>query len=362
MSAMAKSRLRLSIIIANHNTGDYVGAAIQSALAVAWPDKEVIVVDDASTDHSRQVIDRFGAAVQAHFRPKSHQLGAQKFGFERSDGDVVILLDADDLLETQVMREVARVWRLGISKVQFRMALIGPDGVQLGTAIPQFPANGDHLRLRRGFLRTMAYTTPPGSGNAYAREFMAEAYAMAPPTMRWSDDVLLTLAPILGDVLTIRKPLARYRIHAANDGALGVLDAAKFRHRLRQDVEKAELFSNACRQLSLQGTSDPLGRSPHHLQYRLASYLIEPVSHPFPEDRFLRLFCRLIYALTQSTLMPLRDKAFLIGWTIACALMPTHHRRNLVQWRFAPSSRPAVIGRVLAVLSSLRVAQLPDGP
>ena len=74
----------------------------------------------------------------------------------------------------------------------------------------------------------MGYTTPPGSGNAYARDFAQTAFAMAPTSMRASDDPLLTLAPILGDVLTIRKPLARYRIHGANDGALGSLNAAKF--------------------------------------------------------------------------------------------------------------------------------------
>ena len=42
--------MKLSVIIANYNYRDFVGAAISSALVVNWPDKEVIVVDDASTD------------------------------------------------------------------------------------------------------------------------------------------------------------------------------------------------------------------------------------------------------------------------------------------------------------------------
>src|SRR5206468_3080583 len=116
--------MRLSVIIANYNYRDFVGAAIASALAIDWPDKEVIVVDDASTDDSRSVIEGFSVRAAAYFRPKSHQLGAHMFGFEQSTGDVVIFLDADDLLEPQVMREVARVWRPGVSKVQYRMNLI----------------------------------------------------------------------------------------------------------------------------------------------------------------------------------------------------------------------------------------------
>src|ERR1700747_1687916 len=164
--------MKLSIIIANYNYRDYVGAAIESALAVDWPDKEVIVVDDASTDDSRSGIDRFQGKVAAYFRPKSNQLGAHLFGFEQSTGDIIIFLDADDLLEQEVMQEVAKVWRPGVSKVQYRMNLIDAPGTPLGTAIPQFPPKDDPAKLLRTYLRTMAYTTPPGSGNAYSRDFV----------------------------------------------------------------------------------------------------------------------------------------------------------------------------------------------
>jgi cellulose synthase/poly-beta-1,6-N-acetylglucosamine synthase-like glycosyltransferase len=56
-----KLDIRLSVIIANYNYKyrDFVGAAIERALAVDWPDKEVIVVDDASTDDSRTHHRRF---------------------------------------------------------------------------------------------------------------------------------------------------------------------------------------------------------------------------------------------------------------------------------------------------------------
>jgi glycosyltransferase involved in cell wall biosynthesis len=75
--------MRLSVIIANYNYRDFVGAAIESALAVDWPDKEVIVVDDSSTNDSRGVIENFSGKVSAYFRPKSYQLGAHIFGFEQ---------------------------------------------------------------------------------------------------------------------------------------------------------------------------------------------------------------------------------------------------------------------------------------
>jgi len=352
--------MKLSVIIANHNYRDFVGAAIASALAIDWPEIEVIIVDDASTDDSKSVINGFRGRVAVHFRPKSHQLGAHMFGFERSKGDVVILLDADDLLEAEVMREVSKVWHPGVSKVQYRMNLIDADGRALGTAIPQFPATNDPKKLRRTFLRTMSYTTPPGSGNAYSREFVRRAYELAPETMRWSDDVLLTLAPIMGDVVTVRKPLARYRIHAANDGTLRSLDANKFRNRLRQDVEQAGLFSGVCHRLRLPATPDPLGRSLGHLQYRFASYLVERSAHPISGDTLPALVYRLASSALIYSQLRLRDRAVLITWAIACALAPRRHRNNLVLWRFAPTSRPRAIRKLLGAFSSLRSTRLPS--
>jgi glycosyltransferase involved in cell wall biosynthesis len=352
--------MKLSIIIANYNYRDFVGAAIESALAVDWPDKEVIVVDDASTDDSRNVIDNFRGKVAAYFRPKSYQLGAHMFGFEQSTGDVIIFLDADDLLEPEVMKEVARVWRPGVSKVQYRMNLIDATGAQLGTAIPQFPLTDDMEKLRRTFLRTMTYTTPPGSGNAYSRDFVQIAFAMAPATIPESDAVLLTLAPMMGDILTIRRPLARVRIHATNTWGMLSLDPVKIRKRLQQDAELALLFASASQQLHLPLVHDPLSRNFNHLQYRFASHLVEPSAHPFPGDTAMGLGCRLFYAAITYSQMPLRERTILLVWIIACALTPSSYRRNLIEWRFVAISRPAVVRRLLGTLSSLRSTRLPD--
>src|SRR5215472_9904042 len=300
--------MRLSVIIANYNYRDFVGAAIESALAIDWLDKEVIVVDDASTDESRSVIEGFTGRVAAYFRPKSYQFGAHKFGFEQSTGDVVIFLDSDDLLEPEVMKEVAKVWRPGVSKVQFRMSLIDAAGAPLGSEIPQFPPQDDPEKLRRAYLRTTAYTTPPGSGNAYSRDFVRDVFALTTPTIPQSDAVLLTLAPILGDVLTIRKPLARYRIHPASYGGMQSLDASKLRKQLVQDVERARLFARVADQLRVPVPGDPLRYSFHHLQYRLASYLSDRSAHPFPSDTTLGLAYRLASSASMSSQMRLRDR------------------------------------------------------
>jgi hypothetical protein len=263
------------------------------------------------------------------------------------------------LVEPEVMREIAKVWRPGISKVQFRMNLIDATGTQLGSAIPQFPPKDDPEKLRRTYLRTMAYTTPPGSGNAYSREFVRTAFGFG-ATIPESDAILLTLAPILGDVLSVQKPLARYRSHGASFGGMRSLDVSKLRKQLNQDVERARLFVRVSQQLELSVPQDPLRYCLVHLQYRLASYLVEPSAHPFRDDRLSGLVYRLIFSATTSSQMRLRDRAILVAWAVACVLAPAGLRRDLVLWRYAPTSRPHVIKALLWALSSLRSARLPD--
>ena len=231
---------------------------------------------------------------------------------------------------------------------------IDATGIQLGSAIPQFPREYDPEKLRRAFLRTMAYTTPPGSGNAYSRDFVRNVFAFG-PTIPQSDAVLLTIAPILGDVLTIRKPLARYRIHGASWGAMGEsLNPLKLRQLLHQDIERARLFTTVSCQLGLPVSRDPLKDNFHHLQYRLASYLVEPSAHPFPEDTKASLVFRLMSSMAKSSQMGPRNRAILLAWTITCALLPQYYRRNLILWRFSAVSRPALVRTLLGTLSSLR--------
>src|SRR5215813_8951287 len=65
--------VRISVVITNYNYGDCVGAAIDSALAIAWPEKEVIFVDDGSTDHSPAVISGYGDRIKAVFKANGGQ-------------------------------------------------------------------------------------------------------------------------------------------------------------------------------------------------------------------------------------------------------------------------------------------------
>src|SRR5436853_5073279 len=87
-----------SIVISSYNYGRYLPAAIDSALAQTYAPREVIVVDDGSTDDSRAVIARYGGEVTAVLKENGGQASAFNAGLRASRGEVVCFLDSDDVL------------------------------------------------------------------------------------------------------------------------------------------------------------------------------------------------------------------------------------------------------------------------
>lgn len=99
----------VSIIIPCYNAEQFVAEAIQSALAQTWPRKEVIVVDDGSTDRSVARIKEFGGAVRLETLPHAGAPTARNRGIELARGEYVKFLDADDVLFPEaVSRQMAQ--------------------------------------------------------------------------------------------------------------------------------------------------------------------------------------------------------------------------------------------------------------
>ncbi len=87
----------VSIIINNYNYSRFLSYAIDAALAQTYPSLEVIVVDDGSLDNSREVIASYGNQVIAVLKENGGQASALNAGFKASKGDIICLLDADDI-------------------------------------------------------------------------------------------------------------------------------------------------------------------------------------------------------------------------------------------------------------------------
>jgi len=105
-----KSQDLVSVIVINFNYGKYLEEAIQSALDQTYPNLEVIVVDNGSTDKSSQVLGIFGDAIKAiHLTTNLGQALARNIGVEHARGKFLCFLDADDYWEKGKVAEQVKI-------------------------------------------------------------------------------------------------------------------------------------------------------------------------------------------------------------------------------------------------------------
>jgi glycosyltransferase involved in cell wall biosynthesis len=97
--AIAKVAGMVSFVIPNYNHACYLGQAIASALAQTYPNVEIIVVDDGSTDDSRAVAGAFGDRIRCIYQQNAGLSAARNTGVRAAQGEYIALLDADDLVE-----------------------------------------------------------------------------------------------------------------------------------------------------------------------------------------------------------------------------------------------------------------------
>jgi glycosyltransferase involved in cell wall biosynthesis len=98
----------VSVIIPVYNCQQYLAAAIDSVLAQTYRAVEVIVVDDASTDDSAAVAQRYPAPVRYVAQPHSGAGAARNHGVRQAQGQFLAFLDADDVwLPDKLTRQMA---------------------------------------------------------------------------------------------------------------------------------------------------------------------------------------------------------------------------------------------------------------
>lgn len=85
-----------SIVIATYNYGHLIERAIDSALKQTYQDFELIVVDDGSSDDTRERLERYGDRVRYFFQENNGQSAACNRGADLAQGAYICILDADD--------------------------------------------------------------------------------------------------------------------------------------------------------------------------------------------------------------------------------------------------------------------------
>jgi glycosyltransferase involved in cell wall biosynthesis len=94
----------ISVIIPCYNHGNYLSRAIESVLAQTYKNVEIVVVDDGSSDNTKQVAENFPDVVYVY----QHNQGlsaARNTGIDNSKGKYLLFLDADDWLSVDALKK-----------------------------------------------------------------------------------------------------------------------------------------------------------------------------------------------------------------------------------------------------------------
>lgn len=344
----------ISVVIPNYNYQDYVAQAIDSALNLDWPNLEVIVIDDGSTDNSRAVIASYGDRIQTILQENSGQLVGCNKGFALSRGEIVIFLDSDDILHPTLARELVAAWTPAVSKIQVQMLAVDAQGRPNGSFFPQYHIVPTAQDVRAWCTNTTAYPTPPGSGNAYSRWFLERIFPLHNTAGTANDSYCLAAAPFLGDVLTIAKPLVSYRVHGKNQGALTKLDVHQFERQMTRARQRQAYSQGIAATVGIQLEADAVNRSLTYLCYRIGSFKLAPDKHPIQGESTTRLLGDVVAAFFAPQGVTLKGRLAILVWATAVCVLPLGMASKLILWRFAPGARPQALRNWLTRLRVVR--------
>jgi len=101
----------VSTIITSYNKAPYLGEAVESALRQDHRPHQVLVVDDGSTDNTREIAAGFGERVQYAWQPNGGQSSALNHGIRLARGELIAFLDGDDRWRPGKLSKQVEVFR-----------------------------------------------------------------------------------------------------------------------------------------------------------------------------------------------------------------------------------------------------------
>jgi glycosyltransferase involved in cell wall biosynthesis len=205
--------LFVSIIINNYNYARFLLDAIDSALSQTYPHTEVIVVDDCSTDNSRDVIASYGdKIIPIYHQQNGKQAAAFNSGFAISKGEIIIFLDSDDYLFPEAVERVVSAWKANTAKVHYRLAVVDIDKQPLGYSYPQGDKPLSTGEVWRNLLEVGGYVSVATSGNALSRKALEQVFPISDEFKLTADDYLSILIPFYGELAAIHEPLGAFTL------------------------------------------------------------------------------------------------------------------------------------------------------
>jgi glycosyltransferase involved in cell wall biosynthesis len=223
----------VSVLITTYNYGRFVGEAIESVLSQDFPPDrfEILVVDDGSTDDTQERVKKYSERIRYFYKPNGGQAAALNYGIARACGEIVALLDADDLFMPGKVKRIAETFEkdAGLGMVYHRL-LEWYAQTDERRERSFSPISGDLLKAPDRFL---SYASEPASCVSFRRSVLTRLLPIPEEIRMLGDCYLVTLTPFLSPILAIPEFLALYRIHGSNSYGADERDLSLEVHKRR---------------------------------------------------------------------------------------------------------------------------------
>ena len=174
---------KVSIVIPTYNHGRFVVAAVESALAQSYASTEVLVVDDGSTDNTRDVLAAFAGRISYVYQENRGLSAARNTGIRTAQGEFIALLDADDMWVPEKLH------------VQMRVFADYPDTGLVSCGSDFIDDQGQEVSLdssrgfdRFRFRRLLQGNCVSGGSNAVVKRLCFDAVGLFDERLRSSED------------------------------------------------------------------------------------------------------------------------------------------------------------------------------
>jgi glycosyltransferase involved in cell wall biosynthesis len=203
----------VSIIIPCYNQGQFLAEAIQSAIDQDYQQKEIIVVNDGSTDNTKEVAAKFLQAIKYVEQENQGVSSARNAAIRCSNGDYIAFLDSDDVLLPGSIRK-----RVGHLESHPEISLICSDSIFFNESGPLGlrsellgkPKNPENFRWE-----TVDYNATISS--AMVHQSCLDKVGFFEESIRISEDWLMFVKLSLHfNMAYMNEPLIKYRLHKDN--------------------------------------------------------------------------------------------------------------------------------------------------
>ena len=215
----------ISIIIPVYNADAYLRECIDSVLIQSFKEYELIIVDDGSTDNSRNIVEQYQVLdhrVRYVRQIKSNAGVARNTGMRMARGEYLIFLDGDDFFEPDMLESLLGAISAGNADVAVCDAFIfdvNEDRKKAGMVRRLCVCDENPIRIKHHAGIVFQMTNPAPWNKLFRTEFIQNSHLEFQSLQKANDLSFVETAIAYADeVAFIDKPLINYRVN--NEGSI----------------------------------------------------------------------------------------------------------------------------------------------